>query len=170
MSTLFERVEPRRLVAKEGSLEGEIVASELSRLRADIVSARQSAVIHVRLGFSEDFQRRVLIAGRIWAHLALQCQRCLGPAEWPVDIAIHAMAVTSEDAAESVPRDLEPVILEPEGLLPATLVEDELLLDMPVAPRCTEPHCTEQYEVQPPTDKTRTDDPFSVLKELKRGQ
>lgn len=169
MSAPPEWVDPRRLAAERGSVDGEIATTALSRLTPELDSASGPSTVWVRLDFAEDAQRRITISGWVQAHLCLQCQRCLGPADWSADLAVKAMAVSDDDAAAAVPKDWEPVVPGPRGLSPAALAEDELLLALPVAAHCRDQTCRERYERQD-TQNARSDNPFAVLNELKRGR
>lgn len=169
MSAPPEWVDPRRLAAARGSVEGEIATNALSRLTPELDSESQPSSVWLRLDFAEDGQRRVTITGRVQACLRLQCQRCLGPADWSVDAAVKAMAVADDAAAAEVPGEWEPIVAGPQGVSPAALAEDELLLALPVAARCQDKACRDRYEGQAGKSR-RTDNPFAVLDELKRGR
>lgn len=145
---LPERVDPRRLAATGGTVEGDVPLAGLTRLAdhlaVDGASDDDRAALY--LSFDEDSQRRVRITGRVRATLVLRCQRCLKPFEWTVDQALKAIAVADDEAAAGVPRDWEPVIVPPRGLDPAALTEDELILALPLAPRCERPECLRTTE------------------------
>lgn len=173
MSALPEWVDPRRLAAANGVVDGEIAVTALSRVTPELQSECNAEVVAVQLSFAEDGQRRVLVTGRIQARLQLQCQRCLGPADWPVDVSVRAIVAADENAAAALPRDWEPLMQDERGgLSPALLVEDELLLAMPLVARCDREACRQEYEQQHLKDAgtARTDNPFAVLGELKRGR
>lgn len=169
MPALPEWVDPRALAVTSASVEGEIATHALSRLTPELDSESESRAVSVWLTFAEDSQRRVTITGKIRADLRLQCQRCLGPADWLADIVVQAMVVINDDAAAEVPRAWEPVVVGAHGLSPAGLVEDELLLALPVAAHCNDAACRERYAEQQ-NRPARADDPFAVLQELKRGR
>lgn len=172
MSALPEWVDPRRLAVSDGRLDGEIAVGALARLAAELYPYETAGAVRLDLQFAEDDQRRITVTGHVRAQLRLQCQRCLGPAEWSADAAVKAMVVDDDEAAAAVPREWEPVIAEPRGLAPAALAEDELLLAMPTVARCGDPACRDQYEVSYThgSGGARTDNPFSVLGDLKRGR
>jgi uncharacterized protein len=64
----------------------------------------------------------------------LQCQRCLGSLEFPVQIEAQLEFASSEAEATAADDDIERVVASRE-LGVAVLVEDEVLLALPMAPR-----------------------------------
>jgi len=64
----------------------------------------------------------------------LQCQRCLGSLEFPVQIEARLEFASSEAEAMAADDDIERVVASRE-LSVAALVEDEVLLALPMAPR-----------------------------------
>jgi uncharacterized protein len=64
----------------------------------------------------------------------LQCQRCLGSLEIPVQIEAQLEFAASEAEATAADDDIERVVASRE-LSVAALVEDEVLLALPMAPR-----------------------------------
>lgn len=170
MPALPEWVDPRSLAMASARVEGEITAAALSRLTPVLDPSREAGTIRLQLDFAEDSQRRVAITGRVQAELPLQCQRCLGPADWSADLALQVIAVADDDAAADVPRDWEPVVVGARGVSPAALAEDELLLALPVAPHCHDKTCRERYERRQSEGARTTEHPFAVLNELKPGR
>jgi uncharacterized protein len=161
--SLPERVDPRRLAATGGEVEGEVALAALTRL-ADYLLAQEAPEggrARLHLVFNEDSQRRVRITGRLRASLTLQCQRCLGPATWPVDQSIDLIAVPDDGAAAGVPRDCEPVVAA-DGFDPAVLAEDELILALPLVARCCRRGCESIADLAD-TGPERTDNPFTAL-------
>lgn len=161
--SLPERVDPRRLAAAGGEVEGEVALAALTRLAACLLprEAPEDGRAWLHLAFSEDSQRRVRIRGRLRANLTLQCQRCLGPVAWPVDQPIDLVAVADDGDAAGVPRDSEPVAAA-DGLDPAALAEDELILALPLAARCPRRECAGVSDSADPGAR-RTDGPFAAL-------
>jgi len=64
----------------------------------------------------------------------LQCQRCLGSLEFPVQIEAQLEFAANEAEATAADDDIERVVASRE-LSVAALVEDEVLLALPMAPR-----------------------------------
>lgn len=171
-SSLPNRVDPRRLAATGGAVEGELALSELRRLGEHLGPEETvgQGRVSVALAFDEDSERRVRVTGRIQASLTLQCQRCLGSAPWRIDQPLRLVVVADEDAAAEVPRDCDPVVATAEGLDPAALVEDELILALPLVARCERPECVGRT-AEAESGKRREDNPFAALAALReRGR
>ena len=169
--TLAKSLDYRRLALADQTLDGQLYLWQLPRTKAAI-QADGDRVVDVELRFSEDSQRRVRVAGKATAAVALECQRCLEPFETTVSADIAGVIVTDDDAAASVPRDDEPIMAE-EGILDVhALIDDEMLLALPLVARCDRPTCRAEYDIEEPAEtpavgKKKTN-PFAVLETLKR--
>jgi len=64
----------------------------------------------------------------------LQCQRCLGSLDFPVQIEVQLEFAASEAEVTAADDDIERVVASSE-LSVAALVEDEVLLALPMAPK-----------------------------------
>jgi uncharacterized protein len=74
--------------------------------------------------------------------LRLQCQRCLGALEHPLEILNKLLLVTAGESAAGVLDEEDSEWVEASGNLDvASLVEDEILLSLPYAPRHEEGSC-----------------------------
>jgi uncharacterized protein len=113
---------------------------------------------------------------RVKACLRLECQRCLGPVAWPVDICTRLQLV-SASALEADAHDLDAQEDEVERIADShrldvqALIEDELILSLPYVPMhetcpsgpkhaASEPGADEKDEKRP--------SPFAVLGKLKQ--
>jgi len=101
-----------------------------------------------------------LLKLRITGRLALVCQRCLGPIDYPLDIYVNYVVVPSEELLPlpNDENDETDYLVADERMQVAQLVEDEALLGLPLAPMHHEecsisPHGTAQK-----------DSPFNALK------
>ncbi|MBN2872694.1 MAG: DUF177 domain-containing protein [Halothiobacillaceae bacterium] len=111
----------------------------------------------------------------IEAVLALECARCRQTVDTPVASASQIRFVFSEDQAEHVETESEPVILGREGRLRLLdLLEDEVLMAVPLMPvhdwRCAEIAAGQAYEsgaLAEPPDEER-ENPFAALAALKK--
>ena len=131
--SLPNKMNPWQLVADNGRLTGDLALAELPRLTA--LLNQTSGAVSVTLTAGIDGQGQRFIAGRLHATVELTCQRCLGPLQLPLEVAVHLGLVHSEAEANRLPDDYEP-LLAPDGLMAvADLVEDELLLALPQIPR-----------------------------------
>lgn len=179
MSTgLLKRFDPRRLAAHDGgtggTLAGEVDTTLMPRLR-EALAGDEPATASFELRVFRDPARRLVIEGRVRADLACECQRCLEPVTMPVEAQITLAVVEDEEAASSLPVELDPLLLEHEAEvdLPA-LLEDELILALPQIPMhesidaCGE-HASVLKDEEEFDDSAKKENPFAVLKKLKNG-
>ena len=141
--------DPRKLdvaafAADAGQLEGRWPLADLVRLGA---GARQDASVE----WSLRGERRPVVAGdaEVWLHLAarariwLECQRCLQPVAWDLDVARSLRFVPDEGVAAALDAQSEDDVLElPRSLDLLGAIEDELLLELPIVPmheQCPQP-------------------------------
>ena len=154
---------------------GEIPMSMLPRCR-EIAPADGVASCEVR--FFEGQGVHPLQADiHVTAPLALECARCLEPMTQTVSVASRLTFVFSDEQAEHVEADTEPVVLGREGRVRLTdLVEDEILMAVPVMPVHEAP-CAEvgpgrpweSGQIEEPSAEDEKDNPFAALAALKRN-
>ncbi|RJS95366.1 YceD family protein [Salinisphaera sp. Q1T1-3] len=145
-------IDYRRAALEQRSFDGVLTLASLPRT-ADIVVEDTTADVSVALAFDEDVQRRVIVRGRAQTTLALPCQRCLEPADVPLDAEIVGMPVATDEAAAGVPRAWEPMLADGGTLDLYSLVDDELLLALPITVHCDRAACVAAYS-QDTTDET----------------
>lgn len=114
-------------------------------------------------------------APQVWLHLAgqgkieLECQRCLEPVRWTLDVDRSLQFVAGEEAAEALDADSE------HDVLPLTrrldlfeVLEDELLLSLPLIAR--HESCPGGAPSAAPEEaEPEAPHPFAALAALKRG-
>jgi DUF177 domain-containing protein len=163
-------INPIRAAEGEFSIAGRLEFARMKRLLAVVNNPEGTA--EVALNFSVDGQRIPNVRGRVRAELVLTCQRCLEPMKLPVDVDISLGIVASEDAAERLPEEYDPLVTRGEQLLIAEAVEDEILLALPAIARHDPAECVAMEHVG-----QRQDDggqvvevsasPFAILAQLK---
>jgi uncharacterized protein len=164
---LPEFFDPRRPADLSGQMSGQIRLDRLSRLIEAIEGGEP--MVEVQLGIECDDQGRVILSGRVQARLTLECQRCLGPVAFPVDIGFRLAVVETLAQAERLPDELDPLLLADGGPLRlADMVEDELLLALPQVPMHQPGDCVEPLLKEDAVPPAEAANPFSVLKALKR--
>ena len=169
--------DPRKLdvaafAADAGQLEGRWPLADLVRLGA---GARQDAIVE----WSLRGERRPVVAGdaEIWLHLAararigLECQRCLQPVAWDLDVARSLRFVPDEGVAAALDAQSEDDVLElPRSLDLLGAIEDELLLELPIVPmheQCPQPLVASMgIDAEPPA-AAQDAGPFAALAALK---
>lgn len=165
-----------RAACRSAAVEaGEVALAALPRCRD---MAPDGGTLAYRVGFHESQGVQPLAAEvYIEAALALECARCRQTVITPVESASQVRFVFSEDQAEHVEAEAEPVILGREGRVRLLdLLEDELLMAVPLMPVHEEPcaeiapgRAYESGELPEPADEER-DNPFAALAALKKGR
>jgi uncharacterized metal-binding protein YceD (DUF177 family) len=74
------------------------------------------------------------VLGSVQGSLALDCQRCLGRLDWPVDLAFRLAVVESEADLEDLAERFEALVAGRQGVSLHEIVEDEILASLPLAP------------------------------------
>lgn len=135
---MARRNDPRfdafRLSSAGSVLEGQVDPAQLPRLAGEVGSDAGEVAWRV-LGIRDEIGRPA-IAVELSGHVRLECQRCLGPVDVPVEQRTELLLAHDEQELARLDGDSElEVVLANEPLDPRTLVEDELLLTLPYAPR-----------------------------------
>jgi uncharacterized protein len=172
--SLPDRIDPLRLAETGRVLRGRLPLAALQRLAPSLYAVE--GVVDVELdGFKEG--RTSSLHGHIVTTLSMVCQRCLEPVMLPVDVHFRLGLVSSEEQAERLPEDLEPLLITEPTVRLADLIDDELILALPIVvlhPEGSE--CavravmTAQAEPEPkPQDEAPRKNPFAVLSKLKNS-
>ena len=144
-------------------LSGSLPVSSFPRLE-DVVAEKGGYIAYEVAGAS-DARNRPMLRVRVHGTLALQCQRCLGPLEYPLDATNNVLVVPQGTTPEDADDPDAPDYIEAQRELDlAELIEDEILLCVPFAPR-HEGECTEQPGES--GDKQQKESPFAALAALK---
>ena len=144
-------------------LRGDIAVESLDRL-ADELSERSGRVNFLLQG-GADQRGRPQLHLQLDGTVVLQCQRCLGRLEFPVELDTQLLLLDEKaSAAEVEVEDLDAVPVNPE-LDVWSLVEDEVILALPIAPRHPEGVCEATGRL-----KDDAASPFAVLSGLKDKQ
>jgi len=144
-------------------LTGELPLSGMTRLLPLLHDA--SGSVWLDLQFGKDEMKVAVVRGEIRAQVRLQCQRCLQPFDYPMQVKCALGAVTSEAEAEKLPADYEPLLVTSQNIPLAAIVEDELLLALPAAPLHKEGECP--VPVRSADTQAPKTSPFAVLSQLK---
>lgn len=165
---LPDRLDPVQFAERRRELQGEVSIARMARLASLVQGC--DGMAGVELSFGYDMEGTAVILGRVFAHLVLRCERCLGEMEWPVDRAVSLALVMSEDEARRLPGDYDPLLVGEGSISLLELIEDELLLALPQVARhelevCPGPPSTPE-EAEDPSGRANTS-PFEVLAQLK---
>jgi uncharacterized protein len=128
-----EPLNPWRLAAAGGRLEGVVALEALPRLA--VLLNRTDGVVTVTVKVGVDEQGIHFVVGRLHSTIEVVCQRCLGPLRLPFDLTVRLGLARTEAEADQLPEGYEPLLVPESGLVLADWVEDELLLALPQIPR-----------------------------------
>ena len=163
-------IDPMRL-AKEGKhLEGQLQIARMGRLLPCLLVGE--GCVLAQLDFAMDEHRNLpCLTGHLSTSLVLQCQRCLGPLELPLEIDLTLGMVTTLEQAQRLADEYDPLVVQ-EGLVSLSeLIEDELILNLPQVARHAQAQCIMDYHPrgteQLPKSHDAENHPFAVLTELK---
>jgi uncharacterized protein len=157
------------LAAQGATLTGGLRAGELPRLAA--VVARGAAVadepLAVTVSFANGPEAHPVVRIRATGPLALVCQRCLGPVQWPVAVDVTLTAVPSESRAEELADPFDCVLLDGEGALALReAIEDEILATLPLAPLHEDATCASGIATSAAPARATVTRPFAGLGDL----
>lgn len=124
------------------TLRGSLPLLGLARLKDSLADALGAVEFEVRGG--HDARRRPILKLAIHGVLRLQCQRCLGAFEHPLQVLNTLLLVTAGESAAGDLDEEDAEWIEASGELDvATLVEDEIILSLPYAPRHEAGSCSQ---------------------------
>ncbi|MGD8418848.1 MAG: YceD family protein [Gammaproteobacteria bacterium] len=156
-------------VARNGYFEGEIALSELTRLDGLLYrdsTGRENRKIAIRFEFLRNEFGVSVLVGQLQASLGLECQRCLGAIEMPVELEFELMVDASDDLLRDSSLDS---IDSDDGYIDIyTVVEDELMLALPLVAMHEDIACNEHWPAaESGSEAANKDNPFAVLQQLK---
>lgn len=167
MSTgpLPKQVNYRKLAQETGKLEGFIRLDQCERLAGSILET--SGEVQVKLSFRKARKHRFLVVGKTDVVVRLECQNCLTPLEFQLQVDVRYFIVN--DADVEIPEGEDSLVCEGEMIRPVDIIEDELILGLPMVSRHSDGDCPESHihinENSPVEGATHK--PFAALAELK---
>lgn len=171
---LPSQIDIRKLAVKGVEISASTSVSTLPRF-VDLL-ANDSSSIDVDLCFYIDEERFRRVDGRIQGSVEVFCQRCLEPMPLTLDTRFSLGIVWSEDDAERLPSNLDPLIVGEELVDLADIVSEELILCLPFV-SYHEPGACRQLPASSSGDTIETgrlpavddqrENPFEVLKNMK---
>jgi uncharacterized protein len=99
------------------------------RLRGIIAD---SCNVNLALNGNRHENKRLMLEGQISGSVIVQCQVCLEKLHVPIDINFTLFPVSSEEQAERLQQEFEPIIITDNSLALEDLVTNELILSMSV--------------------------------------
>ena len=160
------------MVSARRSFQGSLPIAAMRRL-CEALADDAGSVTYV-LDFDRDAFGTAYADVRVQAPLWLVCQRSLEPFVMPVEVESRLGLIRSEREEAALPEGVEPLLVgEDDKLNPIDVIEDELLLALPLVPVNPDSALPEEV-TRPPVEevvpaKERPDNPFAVLRELKKN-
>jgi len=169
--TLPESVDAWRMVSARRSFQGELPVAALKRLGE--VLAGTEGTLQYELDFGRDEFGTAYLDVRVQAPLTLTCQRTLEPFVLPVPVDSRLGLIRTEREESALSPGCEPLLVADDGkLILADVIEDELLLALPLIPMNPDSTLPEAVVGHEPEEDSsgegRSDNPFAVLRELKK--
>lgn len=159
------------MVSARRSFAGALPIAAMPRLCEAL--ADKEGVAQFELDFGRDSLGTAYIDVRVSAPLTLVCQRTLEPFVWPLAVENRLGLIKLERDEAALPPGCEPLLVSEDGRLnPAEVIEDEMLLALPLIPINPDSKLPEQLNEaeaeQAPAASERTDNPFAILRDLKK--
>lgn len=158
------------MVSARRSFQGELPIVAMKRLGEALAGTEGTA--QYELDFGQDEFGTAYLDVRVQAPLTLTCQRSLEPFVLPLTVDSRLGLIRSEREEAALPPNVEPLLVADDAKLSLLdVIEDELLLALPLIP--INPDSTLPEEVVGPepeesSSEGRSDNPFAVLRELKK--
>ena len=161
---LPETVDFLKQVERNACFEGVWPVSRFERLAEAICNTQGEVTARLKFGMRAGTR---CLDGHVQAELVMRCERCLEPVSQLIESDFRFGLVTSEDEAELLPREFEPLLVTGTEVSLVDLVEDELLLSLPIVARHEEA-CSELLQKHKKDEGAQQDTyrPFAALKDL----
>ena len=156
------------LAARGGALERTFSLAQLPRIAA--LGAGKDSRLSLRVR-AAPVGEQVALRGTLRGTLELQCQRCLGWVDVPVEANLDLVPIASEAAMEEFAGPGEAILADPARLDLAWLAEEEALLTLPIVPlhESGDPECVERATTSgedQAADAPERQKPFANLRDL----
>jgi len=122
-------IDPLRFVDSNRELSGTIALSAMPRLQGALAS--EDGWVKVDLRFYRDNYHRPVIDGSIDAGVSMICQRCMHGFVLQLQLPVALGIVQTDEQADNLADDRDPLLLDEDSIRVSELVEDELILGLP---------------------------------------
>jgi uncharacterized protein len=163
---LPKQIDPIQLAEHKTALKGELCLSDMVRLNEILLDKK--GIARIDLNFGKDAADIAYVRGSIKTEFKLSCQRCSGPMSLALEIAVALSPVRTDEEAQQLPKEYDPLILTDDTLQLITLVEEEILLSVPIVPKHSVTECPSQSSHIEWEEEKDTGNPFADLKKLLR--
>lgn len=165
-------LDPVRAAKRNLDYDGIVESKNLKRLQGACLSV--NPVVDVKLHCAIDPQGLATIRGEAQTDVRVECQRCNGDLELPLQVQFTYSPVFNDEQAEALPESYEPLELNENGEINVhKLLEDELIVAMPLIAKHPMAECAVKSDVQtfgeiPAYEEQAKPNPFAVLESLKK--
>ena len=164
---LPEYLDFTRIADKGDEIQGKWPISGLPQLKELLVN--DAGDVEVEMNFGRLGKLRY-VTGTISGELAVICQRCMQPMELALKAEFKLAMVQTEEQAERLPEEFEPLLVDEDKMSVPQMLEEELLLAIPLVAMhdtdCSD-FIVEQKQWQAENESVQEKkNPFSVLKDL----
>ncbi len=126
-------VDPRKLVERGATLEGECALAEMPRVNEQLTS--DDGEVHAKVSFFRDQQKLAVMHIELDTEVSMVCQRCLdAAANFPVGGAYDYAILPEGQSTDGLPKGYDALEVGEDPIDLLALVEDELLLALPIVP------------------------------------
>lgn len=166
---LRRRYQVHKEVSRSGFFKGVIPLAELERL-GELLYPGEASESERDIDVSFEFVRNEYDSPTVKGHLAtrleLQCQRCLGALEIPLELEFQLLVDASDELVRSSRLD---TLYSDDGYVDIfDAVEDELILAIPLVALHDDRACNEHWQdADVGSESAERDNPFAVLAKLK---
>jgi uncharacterized protein len=154
--------DPFRFAVEGRSITGTIPLAELERV-GDMLLDRPGEVTYVLSG-EVGLDRKARLRLKASGVFPVQCQRCLGRIDWPMEIetVLELVRPGQPIPEHELENDEVDVIEATSDMDVPALVEDEIVLGLPLAPR------HENCDMPRPAQGSQKESPFVTLARLQK--
>jgi len=147
-------------------MQGRVELVKLERVLPSLASREGELQVALKSGKDQDGTH--YLSGSIQGKLKLQCQRCLEPLDYSLDLDFCLGLVRSQDEIAGLPERFEPLLVTTEPTSMIEVISDEVLLALPIVELHKDMKDCQQLETEykASADSGR-ENPFAVLAQLK---
>lgn len=151
-------------LAQNSLFSGSIQLAGLDRLGSLVMSSE--GAIKLSFEFLTSNYQHPSIKGHIDTELLVECQRCLAPMVYPVNVDFELLIDASDEQVQTCQVD---TVYTDEGYLNVfEVVEDELILALPLISMHEDETCNKEWQPDSISDEVvEKINPFAVLSSLK---
>ncbi len=157
------KIDPFRSAAHKMQLQGNFMLGDMQRLVPSLHSTEGEVTVDA--DFAMDEQDICVLKGQLKTSLTLQCQRCMEPFKYDIIDEFLSGIVQTEDEAEKLPEQYDPVIAIEGELALLDMIEDEIIIALPIVPMHDANKCKVKLPLEAGT--TESNNPFNVISILR---